>query len=319
MRLLKVILFAALVAGWWQLWSARDLVISAYTQDRAPLALELAGVNGALVDSERPVSPYALQSAGLDRAPTFLPIASAPVDDELGAVDVTGGQASLSGVVQLVDGTPVAGATVRIERFTTEGQGTAETVSGDDGSWSAEGLQGGRLRIRAFAPNQLASVDPSVLVVSRNGSARLTLLVEQPTPGLRFDMVGPPGIAIGTSGTAAIVISSERVDDWGRLTQLPVSGLETTAAITGGRLLSADVVTTDAGGAVRYLVACDAEGATSVLVKTATEEAVLALPSCMSSAALAELEAAAAAEAAELAAEEESASTANLVSPGAAR
>lgn len=318
MRLLKVILFAALVAGWWQLWSVREVVVSAYTDERPPLALELDGVNVTLADTERPVSPYALQSAGLDRAATFLPIASAePIDDELSSIDVTGGEVSLSGVVQLIDGTPVAGATVRIERFTSDGQGTAETVSGPDGSWSALGLRGGRLRVRAFAPNQLASVDPSVLVVSRNGSAQLTLLVEQPTPGLRFDMVGPPGIAIESAGTAAIVVSSERVDDWGRLIQLPVPGLETTVSITGGRLLSADVVVTDVGGAVRYLVACDVEGATAVVVKTATEEAVLALPPCMSPELLAELEAAAAAERA--GEQEAAAASANLVSAGSAR
>lgn len=321
MRLVKVILFAALVVGWWQLWSVRDVVTSAYTDERPPLALELDGVSVVLTDADRPVSPYALQSAGLDRAPTFLPIASSsssssssPASDDLTSIAVTGGQVSLSGTVQLLDGTPVSGATIRIERFTSDGQGTAETTSGSDGSWSASGLRGGRLRVRAFAPNQLASVDPSVLIVSRSGSARLTLLVEQPTPGLRFDMVGPPGIAIGTAGTAAVVVSSEQVDQWGRLTQLPVPGLETTASVSGGRLLSADVVVTDAGGAVRYLVACDVDGAVAVVVKAATEEAVLALPSCMSSALLAELEATAAAE---RAAEEEAA--ASLVSPGGLR
>lgn len=317
MRLLKVILFAALVAGWWQLWNVRDVVTSAYTDERPPLALELDGVSVVPTNADRPVSPYALQPAGLDRAPTFLPIASStPTSQDPTEVAVTGGEASLSGTVQLLDGTPVSGATIRIERFTSEGQGTAETVSGPDGSWSASGLRGGRLRVRAFAPNQLASVDPSVLVVSRTGSARLALLVEQPTPGLRFDMVGPPGIALGTAGTAAVVVSSEQVDQWGRLMQLPVPALETTASVSGGRLLSADVVVTDAGGAVRYLVACDVDGAVAVAVKTANEEAVLALPSCMSSALLAELEATAAAE---RAAEEEAEAAANLVSPGGLR
>ena len=314
MRLVKVMLFAALVAGWWQLWHVRDSITSAYTDERAPLVLELDGVNLALVDDDPAVSPYALVAAGTERAPTFLPIAPTTVPEDTVPVSITGGTASLSGLVQLADGTPVAGATIRIERFTTDGQGTAETVSGADGSWSASGLLGGRLRIRAFAPNQLASVDPTVLVVSRNGSARLALTVVSPTPGLRFAVVGPPGIAIGTAGTAAVVVSREVVDDWGRLIQSPVPALATSVSISGGRLLSDDNVVTDAGGAVRYLVACDFEGAPVVVISTGQEETVLSLPSCMSASLLAELEAAAAAErAAEAQAE------ANLIDPGSIR
>lgn len=296
MRLVKVILFAALVVGWWQLWHVRESVTAAYTTERPPLALELDGVSVVLADSERPISPFALRSAGINRSPTFLSIASSTEAQEPPSVAVTGGQASLNGTVVLPDGTLVAGATVRIERFTSEGQGTAETVSGPDGSWSALGLQGGRLRVRAFAPNQLASVESAVLVVTRTGSARLTLVVEEATAGLKFEMFGPPGIAYGTAGTAAIVISSEAVDQVGRLVQLPVIGRETTTSISGGRLLSADVVVSDAGGAVRFLIACDVEGAPIANITAGADTAVIVMPACMSADFLAELEATAAAE-----------------------
>jgi len=315
MRFVKVMLFAALVAGWWQLWHVRDSITSAYTDERPILALELDGVNLALADTERPVSPYALVPAGAERAPTFLPIDSQSTEPESsGSVGITGGTASLSGTVQLADGTPVAGATIRIERFTSDGQSTAETVSGGDGSWSASGLLGGRLRVRAFAPNQLATVEPAVLVVSRTGSARLELVVVEPSASLRFDMVGPPGIAIGAEATAAIVVSQEIVDDWGRLIQRPVPSSETSVSISGGRLLSADEVFTDDGGAVRYLIACDVEGPVVAVVSSGAAEATLAMPSCMSATLLAELEAAAAAERAAEAEPE-----ANLVSPGLPR
>ncbi len=314
MRLVKAMLFAALVVGWWQLWHVRDSVTSAYLDERPPLSLELEGVNLALADADRPVSPYALVPAGVDRAPTFLPIAPEPVLEDPLSVGITGGTASLSGLVQLVDGTPVAGATIRIERFTSDGQATAETVSGADGSWSASGLRGGRLRVRAFAPNQLASVEPAVLLVSRNGSARVPLTVASPAPGIRFDMVGPPGIAIGTAGTAAVVVSQEVVDEWGRLIQTPVPLRETSATISGGRLLSDNNVVTDAGGAVRYLIACDVESDPVVVLTTGEEKAVLTMPSCMSASLLAELEAAATAE---RAAEEEA--EASLVNPGPVR
>lgn len=316
MRLVKLMLFAALVAGWWQLWHVSDSISSAYTDERPPLALELDGLNLAQLNGERPVSPYALATASTERAPTFLPIAGSGAADSNPEVGITGGSADLSGTVQLVDGTPVAGATIRLERFTSDGQATAETTSGADGTWTASELQGGRYRIRAFAPNQLASVDPSVLIVSRNGSAQLPLTVVQAAAGLRFDLVGPPGIAIGTAGTVAVVISREVVDGDGRLLQTPTIATETSASITGARLLSDDAVVTDDGGAARYLIACDAEGSPVIVISAGDEEAVLAIPSCMSASALAELEAVAAAE---RAAEAESEATGNLVSPGFTR
>ena len=296
MRFVKVLLFAVLVAGWWQLWHARDAVFSAYVDERPPLALELAGVGATVAERERPISPFALQSAGIERAPTFLSLTPSIEPEDDSTIAVTGGDASLSGAVRLPDGTPVAGATVRIERFTSAGSGTAETISGADGTWTASGLQGGRLRVRAYAPNQLASVDPAVLVVTRSGSATLDLGVVAARPGLRFDMFGPPGIAIGTAGTVAVVVSSEVVDERGRLIQRPEVGRELTASISGGRLLSADVVVSDAGGAVRYLIACDAENPLTANVNVGETDAIVALPLCMSAESLAELEAAAAAE-----------------------
>ena len=295
MRVIKVVLFAAIAVGWWQLWLHRESVTSAYTEDRTQLAIELGGVGVVPINDGRSVSPYALVAPAADRAPTFL--AAFPEEAvEPPAVEVMGGTASLAGTVTLVDGTPVAGATVRIERFTSDGQATAETLSSSDGSWAAPGLQGGRFRVRAFAPNVLASVESAVLVVPRNGSGTLELMVEAPVEGLRTDMVGPLGIAVGTTGTAAIVVSREAVDDVGRLVQVPAGGLSLIATVSPpARLFSADIVVTDGGGAARFLLACDAEGDPIARLVLEEDRPSLALPPCMTAEALAELEAAAAA------------------------
>lgn len=294
MRLLKLCLTAALAVGWWQLWHAKDDVVAAYTDDRAPLALELTGVGSAAEATSDNPSPYALVPAGPDRSPTRLPGTTATVagDDEPVTIAVTGGDARLSGTVRLPDGRPVAGATIRIERFTSLGEGTAETVSGADGSWSASGLRGGRLRVRAFAPNELATVDAVVLVVTQSGSTTLDLQVQTATDGLRFDMVGPPGIVLGTNGTVALVVSREVVDDQGRLVRVPVVGQSVEVGVNGsGRLLSERALVTDAGGAVRILVACEAAGAPVATLVVGDDRPALALPSCMSAAELAALEA----------------------------
>ena len=292
MRAVKLLLFAAIAAGWWQLAQHQESVTAAYIDERPPLALELDGVGAVPVNDDRSVSPYALLTPTSDRAPTFLPAASEDPEDpeDEPAVQVTGGTASIDGMVTLTDGTPVAGATVRIERFTSDGQAVAETLSSSDGSWTAAGLQGGRLRVRAFAPNVLASVEPVVVVVPRNGNLTLTLRVVAPAEGLRVDSVGPLGIAVGATGTTAIVVSREVVDDVGRLVQFPVAGESLTATFTApARLLSADIVITDAGGASRFLLACDAEGAPIARLVVDQEQPTLTIPPCLTTEALAEL------------------------------
>lgn len=297
MRAIKLLLFVAIAAGWWLLGQHHESVTSAYTEERTPLALEFDGVGAVPARNDRTVSPYALAVPSIDRAPTFLAVdVEEPRDSPL--VEVIGGTASLDGMVTLIDGTPVAGATVRIERFTSDGQAVAETLSSSDGSWTAPGLQGGRLRVRAFAPEVLASVEPVVVVVPKNGSLTLSLRVEGPAEGLRFDSVGPLGIAVGTAGTTAIVVSREAVDEAGRLVQLPVAGQALTATFTApAQVLSENIVVTDAGGASRFLLACEAEGAPIARLVLEEDRSSVSLPPCLTGEALAELEAAAAAEA----------------------
>lgn len=297
MRAVKVLLLAVLVAGWWQMWVHRDEVASAYTEERAPLTLELNGVGAVPVASERSVSPYALVPPGSERAPTAaIPAAEEPTGSVV-ETELTGGSVTLEGVVQLPDGTPVSGATVRIERFTVDGSAVGETVSGSDGTWRADGLLAGRLRVRAYAPNALASVESVVVVLSTTGKATIPLQVQAAASSIRFDVAGPLGIAIGTEATVAVVVSRELVDEEGRLVQIPLAGqpLLTTFA-PPARLLSADLVTTDDGGAARYLVVCDAAGTAVARPELEGQRPTVQLPSCVSAEALAELEAAAAAE-----------------------
>lgn len=300
MRALKVLLFAALVAGWWQMWQHHDEVAAAYTEDREPLALELKGVGAVPEPTERSVSPFALLPPGPERSPTFSSMlgVTEPTEETATDPELTGGDVTLDGVVQLADGTPVSGATIRIERFTVDGQAVGETVSGPDGTWRADGLMAGRLRVRAYAPNALASVESIVVVLSRTGQATIPLQVEPAARSIQFEITGPLGIATGGDATVAVVASRELVDDDGRLVRIPLAGQPLLATFDPpARLLSADLVTTDDGGAARYLLACDREGTFAGRVVLADEQGAVDGPPCLSAEALAELEAAAAAEA----------------------
>lgn len=295
MRAVKVLLFAALVAGWWQMWTHHEFVASAYTDERAPLTLELKGVGAVPVATERAISPYALVPPGSERAVTVAPAVEADSAEAMADPELTGGSVTLEGVVQLPDGTPVAGATIRIERFTVAGSAVGETVSGPDGTWQADGLLAGRLRVRAYAPNALATVESVVVVLSTAGRATIPLQVQAAAPSIQFDVAGPLGLAVGTNGTVAVVVSRELVDEEGRLVEIPLAGqpLLTTFS-TPVRLLSADLVTTDEGGAARYLLTCDGVGTAVARPELDGERPTIQLPPCLTAEALAEREAAAA-------------------------
>lgn len=156
----------------------------------------------------------------------------------------------------------------------------------------------GRLRVRAYAPNALASVESIVVVLSRTGQATIPLQVEPAARSIQFEITGPLGIATGGDATVAVVASRELVDDDGRLVRIPLAGQPLLATFDPpARLLSADLVTTDDGGAARYLLACDREGTFAGRVVLADEQGAVDGPPCLSAEALAELEAAAAAEA----------------------
>jgi len=75
-----------------------------------------------------------------------------------------------------------------------------------------------------------------------------------------------------------------------------VSGQPYSAVLAGARLLSADQLTTDGGGAVRFLLACDGPSEPLATMVDGEERSLVALPPCLTAEALAELEAAAAAE-----------------------
>ncbi|MEZ5342671.1 MAG: hypothetical protein R2706_14855 [Acidimicrobiales bacterium] len=93
----------------------------------------------------------------------------------------------------------------------------------------------------------------------------LSTVLQAHTPSPTLSIVGGSETYIGADQTVAVVASTTIVDGEGRIVVVPIAATPITATVTGaGSLISADVVTTDGGGAARFRVRCDSAGSVSL-------------------------------------------------------
>ncbi len=311
-------------------WSAY-FIVSAYTVEREPVQLRLSGVDLDFELSSIEPSPF-----GITKAPDTrrLPVALAYVDEEKTndtQIAVSGGTSKLEGHVigpkttqkkvasnprdenafsieeTVEEGQPIAGARVQLERHTSEGSGTLEVVTNADGYWKANDLLGGRYRVRAWVPNELATLEPSVIFIpeqSRNDEEAQTLLEKQASGEIRREDVGfahtldfelqkvdpQPQLELldagpiyrGLSGTVAVHLVQRVVDAEGVIVTQPVSGASVT--MSASSLVSLDSRTakrTDAGGVAYYGVKCNGTGQPTAVVSSGEIKKRVNLPACI--------------------------------------
>ncbi|HEV7888020.1 MAG TPA: hypothetical protein VGO92_10710, partial [Acidimicrobiales bacterium] len=84
------------------------------------------------------------------------------------------GRSTLGGVVTGPEGV-VGGATVRAERLVGDGAAAAQVVTAADGTWSIAGVLGGRYRVRAWRPLDLALTKPEVFFLNDGDTKQLAL------------------------------------------------------------------------------------------------------------------------------------------------
>lgn len=283
MRIVKFALFATLVAvmGW--MWGLREDVVSAYTEDPEPIDLRFDGLSLTVDRVEIDRSPFIRTRAPRTRQPApalAIDPTPAPIDPAgivPGRSDVTG---TVTGIVDGVVG-PVEGAIVLIERHSSGGVGSQELVTGPDGTWSLDSVSGGRYRVRTFVPGQSTS-GPSIVFFLESAAVQvIDLSVTGATPGHRFELFGPEQLTLGADETIAVTVSTESIDGRGVRVLNPVATTVNLTTTDGMTIRSLSAAPTDAGGAARYLIRCDALGARSVTVATDGGTTVLALPLCL--------------------------------------
>lgn len=192
------------------------------------------------------------------------------------------GDAILSGVVTGPDG-GVPGAIVRIERLVGEAVQVREVRTRDDGTWALEGLPGGRMRVRAFAPPSLTMLEPEIFFLTDGQQRDLRLVLREHTGLLVLADVTPQAPTVGSAVNVAVQVVEKVVDDDGIARTRPLAGLPLQVRSSGWEAVAGPSATDGEGVAV-YTFRC--ERATSVTATVILFDGVeersfpLDVPSC---------------------------------------
>jgi hypothetical protein len=287
-------------------------VSSASAGRRRPLlALSLVGVGlvvAAACTTEGAVAPVASTStvAPLARLPQqaetdptipfppgFVPIDSRGVnlphleypDLPQAPVPVIGGNAKMTGTVFGPDG-PVAGATVRLERFVGARGGFADVTTDADGKWEADGVFGGKFRVRAWVRHELATTEPQVAFVTDapDTTVNLAILVERhDSKRIQAALsVGDP--RVDELVTLLVLHDQEDVGDDGIVRSKPIPNVDIDLSTSDG--IAIDDSTrppqrTGGDGFARFTIRCTSLGAHDVTLTGDGQSVTVTLPECL--------------------------------------
>ena len=229
-------------------------------------------------------------------------VALAPVEGRVPVekVEVLGGDSILGGVLLGPDG-PVGGATVRLERFVGDAVGRLDVVSGPDGTWKApspprpaapptfdtvpgqvtvppttpppavtkptagaQGILGGRYRVRAWRSPDLALTTPQILFVEAKQNKQLPLQLSRYTGTTVSAVSSPdPPVLEGPLNITAVV-TTLTVDGEGVVRSAPAGGVTVTLNVGPGFDSTGGSAITNGAGRAAFQVRCVALGASQV-------------------------------------------------------
>ncbi|HYX44097.1 MAG TPA: carboxypeptidase-like regulatory domain-containing protein [Acidimicrobiales bacterium] len=166
------------------------------------------------------------------------------------------GKATLGGTVSGPEG-PVAGATVRIERLVGE-QVAATTVTSDaGGQWTLSSVNGGRYRLRAWRPPDLAMLRPTLVFVEATESRSVALGMARYGEGNVVAAFSPGPPTADKPATLVLTVSDGGIDGEGVLHASPRPGVTVQLLVTAGLSLeSPDTTVTDGSGNASFTVRC---------------------------------------------------------------
>lgn len=274
------------------MWNNRDYVTEAYEVTENTMQVRLSGVDLAVNPSDVGPSPFAIPNPP-DTRRVILPAVSpaGPEEAEPVEIDMSDGKVRLFGTVSGVTATgqngigapgPIAGATVGIERITSEGIGELLVQTNADGEWAVDRLPGGKYRVRAWIPGLLTSAGSEVRYVEDEEKSEFatTILGVDQTPTIEFVHGG--AIYEGHGGAVAIAMTSRSIDEHGIVVTAPIAGslvsIQATPEVT---VASSPTQLTDGDGLAFFTLNCT--GAVSGGTITATAGLVsetFSLPGC---------------------------------------
>ena len=192
------------------------------------------------------------------------------------------GVATVKGTVKGPDGTPAEAVTIRVQRLAGGSVATMDTVSAPDGSWSAQNVQGGAYRVRAWRQPDLALAAPAFFFVGATETYPVELKLEKNFGTTPLPAVAPNPPVLGQTTNLVLQLSSRSVDAGGVVQGVPMAGVTVELAGGGGWGVGQPNPTiTDGTGRARWELVCRGVGVQPLrLTVNSVESFQLALPAC---------------------------------------
>lgn len=191
------------------------------------------------------------------------------------------GGARLTGTVTGPEG-PVEGATIRVERLVRDQAAATTVTSGPGGQWTLDAVNGGRYRLRAWRPPDLAELQPVLLFVAATEIKPITLTMARYGEGNATAAFTPNPPVVDQPAALVVTVSNGGVDGDGLLHASPLPGVPVQLVVTGGMALeSTDTLVSDGAGNASYQVRCIQPGAPAAAAVVANVRHSLELPACV--------------------------------------
>ena len=197
------------------------------------------------------------------------------------AVVIAPGAALVRGRVDGPDG-PVEGATVRVERMVGDASAGLDVLTGPDGTWEATGVLGGRYRVRAWRPPDLAALEAQVLFVAGTGTADVVIPVERFSAPAVDLALAPDPPQVGQRTSVVLRIAERLVDAEGVVREMPRSGVAVSLGASSGWAAESPLVgVTGDAGTVTFILVCRSPGPQGLIATVAPDQIVpLDPPEC---------------------------------------
>jgi hypothetical protein len=176
------------------------------------------------------------------------------------------GSANLKGTVAGPDG-PLPGAVVHLERFVDGGTATLDTLTAPDGTWTVPNILGGRYRIRAFLPPELALVKPAVFFLGGTENKSLDITLTRYTGLVATASIAPKPPLVDEPSNLVVRVAQQSVDSTGIVRASGVVGAAVQLVGSGlWRVDSPNPSTTDGNGDAFWQVRCRSAGSQQLAV-----------------------------------------------------
>ena len=170
------------------------------------------------------------------------------------------GTATLGGTVSGPEG-PVAGATVRVERLVGDQVATTTVTSDAGGQWTLSSVNGGRYRLRAWRPPDLAMLQPTLVFLEASENKAVALGMARYGEGNAVAVFAPSPPTEDKPATLVVTVSNGGIDGEGVLHASPRPGVTVQLLVTAGLTLeSPDTTVTDGAGTASFAVRCASPG-----------------------------------------------------------